>query len=66
MDYRGKFMDGEVSVIVAGEDALIAYLDFASIMAKTTWIESIEHLDELLPESKGRARWFSRFIKNAL
>jgi len=66
MDYRGKFMDGEVLVIVAGEDALIAYLDFASIMAKTSWIESIEHLNELLPESKGSAKWFSRFIKNAL
>jgi phosphatidylserine/phosphatidylglycerophosphate/cardiolipin synthase-like enzyme len=66
MDYRGKFMDGEVSVIVAGEQALIAYLDFASIAAKTTWVESIEQLDELLPAVKGRARWFSRFIKNAL
>jgi len=66
MDYRGKFMDGEVSVIVAGEDALIAYLDFASIMAKTTWLESVEQLNELLPASEGRARWFSRFIKNAL
>ena len=28
IDYRGKFMDGEVSVIVAGGAALIAYLDF--------------------------------------
>jgi hypothetical protein len=66
MDYRGKFMDGEVSVIVAGTDALLAYIDFASIMARTTWIDSVDQLNELLPEKTGSARWISRFIKNAL
>jgi hypothetical protein len=66
MDYRGKFMDGEVTVLVAGEAALIAYLDFISILAKTRWIENIEQLNELLPAQKSTARWFSRFIKNAL
>jgi hypothetical protein len=66
MDYRGKFMDGEVSVIVAGEDALIAYLDFASIVAKTTWVKSIEQLDEMLPTQRGFNRTLARFIRNAL
>jgi hypothetical protein len=66
MDYRGKFMDGEVSVIVAGESALISYLDFFSIAAKTTWVETIEQLNEILPAKKGSSRWLSRFIKNAL
>ena len=66
MDYRGKFMDGEVSVIVAGVEALLAYIDFASIVGKTTWVESVDQLNELLPAKKGTARWFSRFIKNAL
>jgi hypothetical protein len=66
MDYRGKFMDGEVLVLVAGDAALIAYLDFVSTLAKTRWIENIEQLNELLPAQKGTVRWMSRFVKNAL
>jgi hypothetical protein len=66
MDYRGKFMDGEVLVLVAGGDALISYLDFASIVAKTTWVTSTEQLDELLPRQEGFTLWMGRFIKNAL
>jgi len=66
MDYRGKFMDGEVSVIVAGGDALISYLDFASIVAKTTWVTSTEQLDEMLPRQEGFTRWMGRFVRNAL
>lgn len=66
MDYRGKFMDGEVLVAVAGLEAMISYMDFASIMAKTTWVTSIEQLDEMLPTQKGFTRGLSRFIRNAL
>jgi hypothetical protein len=66
MDYRGKIMDGEATVLVAGTEAMLAYLDFAGIVAKTTWIQSVEQLNELLPAKTGGARWLSRFIKNAL
>ena len=66
MDYRGKFMDGEVSVIVAGQDALISYLDFASIVAKTTWVTSTDQLNKMLPQQQGFKLWMGRFIKNAL
>jgi len=66
MDYRGKFMDGEVLVVVADATALIAYLDFASIFAKTEWIETVEELNELLPKQSSSTTWLSRFIRNAL
>jgi hypothetical protein len=66
MDYRGKIMDAEVSVCVAGAEAMIAYLDFVSILARTTWIESVEQVDELIPPQSGFKLWMSRFVKNAL
>jgi hypothetical protein len=66
MDYRGKIMDAEVSVVVAGQDALIAYLDFFGILARTTWIETVDQVDELLPSQSGVKLWMSRFVKNAL
>ncbi|MCK5619981.1 MAG: hypothetical protein KAJ17_11295, partial [Candidatus Krumholzibacteria bacterium] len=66
MDYRGKFMDGEVLVLVAGSSALLAYLDFAGIMGKTVWVDTVEELNKLLPAQSSRTRGLSRFIKNAL
>jgi hypothetical protein len=66
MDYRGKFMDGEVLVLVAGSSALLAYLDFAGIMGKTVWVDTVEELNKLLPAQSGRTRGLTRFIKNAL
>jgi hypothetical protein len=66
MDYRGKFMDGEVTVLVAETAALIAFLDFAGILAKTEWVETVDELNELLPKQGGKTRWISRFVKNAL
>jgi hypothetical protein len=59
-------MDAEVSVVVAGQDALIAYLDFFGILARTTWIETVDQVDELLPSQSGVKLWMSRFVKNAL
>jgi hypothetical protein len=66
MDYRGKIMDAEVSVIVAGGSALVAYLDFVGIMGATTWIDTIDQVNELLPPQSGFKLWMSRFVKNAL
>jgi hypothetical protein len=66
MDYRGKFMDGEVSVVVAGSSALLAYLDFAGIMGKTIWVDTVEELNKLLPAQGSGTRGMARFVKNAL
>jgi hypothetical protein len=65
-DYRGMIMDGEVSVIVAGQHAMIAFLDFLSIIGLTDWVESIEELETMLPRHGWLTREFARFVKYAL
>jgi hypothetical protein len=65
-NYRSSIMDGEVVVLVARLRAMIAYLDFVGVMVSTTWIETLEQLEELLPHHKGKTRWLGRTLRNAL
>lgn len=65
-DYRSMIMDGETLCVVARIWAMVAYLDFVSIMAQTTWIDNVDQLNELLPRHGGFWKWLGRFIKNAL
>ena len=58
-------MDGEVLVLVARLRAMTAYLDFVSTMMLTTWVETLEELEALLPHKSGRARWVGRHLRNA-
>jgi hypothetical protein len=66
MDYRGKIMDGEATYVVSGIQSMHAYLDFVSILGVTTWVESIEELNELLPEYGGFWYKVGRYLKNAV
>ena len=66
MDNRGQIMDGEVSLVVSGGGALSAYLNFVYIAGVTTWVDSVEELETMLPRANGFVRWFARWIKNAL
>ena len=59
-------MDGEVSLVVSGLGSLTAYLNFMYIAGVTTWVESVEQLEEMLPSAHGFVRWFARWVKNAL
>ncbi len=65
-NYRGKFMDGEVLCVVGRRGAMLAYLDFLGIMTTTTWVESVEELDELMPSYGGFKAWLGRWLKDAL
>jgi hypothetical protein len=65
-DYRSKIQDGEVIYVVSHLNALISYLDFIGLMGRTTWVESIEQLEELLPRFSGFMYNIGRYIKNAL
>ncbi len=65
-NYRGKFMDGEVLYLVAGSGAMLAYLDFLTILGVTTWVESVEELKELMPRYGGFREWLGRWLKDAL
>jgi hypothetical protein len=49
--YRSKIQDGEVTYVVSHLDAMIGYIDFVGLMGRTTWVESIEEMEELMPLS---------------
>jgi hypothetical protein len=66
MDYRGKIMDGEVTVIVSNRRAMMAYVDFINMLGLTTWVDSVEELNRLLPPYGGFWYKFGRWVKNAV
>lgn len=65
-DYRSKIQDGEVLYVVSHINSLIAYLDFIGLMGRTTWVETTEEMEELLPRFTGFMYNIGRYIKNAL
>ena len=66
MDVRGQVMDGEVSMLVSGLGAMTAYLNFLYLASVTTWVESVEELETMLPPANAFIRWLGRYAKNAL
>jgi len=62
---RSAIMDGEVTVLVARKEAMSAYLDLVEVLMSTTWVDTEEQLEELLPHHSGRTRWFGRVLRNA-
>jgi len=65
-NYRTKFMDGEVLYVVAGHGTMIAYLDFLMLLGATTWVESVDELQKLMPAYGGFKEWLGRWIKDAV
>ncbi len=65
-DYRSKIQDGEVTYVVSHLNALIGYLDFVGLIGRTTWVDSVEEMEELLPRYTGFMYNIGRYIKNAL
>ncbi len=65
-DYRSMIMDGEALFVVGRTWAMVAYLDFVSLMAQTTWIHDVQQLEELLPRHRGFWKWLGRYLKLAL
>jgi hypothetical protein len=65
-DYRGMIMDGEVTFVVSHMGAILGYMDFVDLMAQTTWVETVEEMEPLLPTQSDRWRRIGRFIRNAL
>jgi hypothetical protein len=65
-DYRSKIQDGEVTYVVSHLNSLIGYLDFIGLIGRTTWVESVEEMEELLPRYTGFMYNIGRYIKNAL
>src|SRR5690606_3080046 len=66
MDYRGMFMDGEVVVLFAGAESLVALLDLLFLEGNTTWLADRASLDRLLPPQSELKRRFARLGKDAM
>lgn len=65
-DYRSMIMDGETLLVIGHTWAMIAYLDFVSLMGQTTWIEDIQQLEEFLPRRTPFWKWLGSQLKTAL
>jgi hypothetical protein len=65
-DTRGHVQDGELLYVLAGESSLTAYTDFAALVGSTTWIDSQEELDRLLPPVTRLKRRISRWVRKAV
>ncbi|MDH5283466.1 MAG: hypothetical protein OEW80_06240, partial [Gemmatimonadota bacterium] len=48
-DDRSLILDGETLCLVAGPESLASLIDFMAIAARSTWVETIEELDQLIP-----------------
>jgi len=66
MDTRGHLLDGEVMYVLSGESSLAAYTDFAALVGCTTWLESQQELDSLLPPVTHLKRSISRWVRKAV
>jgi hypothetical protein len=51
---------------VAGASSLWLYSDFMFLMADTTWVESLEEIDELVPVTDEKNRSPGRLIEKLI
>ncbi|HSP91847.1 MAG TPA: hypothetical protein VLN08_13115 [Vicinamibacterales bacterium] len=65
-DARGMMTDGEVLQVTAGTWALAAVPALWMLSGSTTWLESQEELDRLLPPYKGWQRLMARWIRKVI
>ena len=65
-DPRSAFLDGETAYVVAGPSALWSYSDFMFLMAATTWVESAEQIDALVPVTNEKDRHLGRLIQKLI
>jgi hypothetical protein len=65
-DPRGLMLDGEATLLVSGFHAAAGLADLYYIMARTTWLDSREELDRLLPKPRGVLGRLARMIRFAL
>jgi hypothetical protein len=65
-DPRGMMLDGEATMVLSGLPAGLGLVDFFTLMARSTWIETSAELDALLPPITGWWRRVGRRIRFAL
>jgi len=65
-DPRGQLLDGEAVFVLSGMSAAVGLVDLYSLMARSTWIETEEELDKLIPPYKTWQRRLGRFARLVL
>ena len=65
-DPRGQLLDGEAVFVLSGMSAAVGLVDLYSLMARSTWIETQEELDKLIPPYKTWQRRLGRFARLVL
>ncbi len=65
-NYRSMLMDGEVMLTVEGGAVIQGLIDYLSLLGTTTWVETLEELEEYLPAHGGFKFWFARSFKEML
>ena len=65
-DARGMMTDGEVLQVTAGAWSMWAIADMWILTGSTTWIESQQQLDELLPPYKQWQRRMGRWVRKVI
>ncbi|HET7373258.1 MAG TPA: hypothetical protein VFJ20_07715 [Gemmatimonadaceae bacterium] len=66
MDPRGLMSDGEASLVVSGLHAAAGVVDLYYIMTRSTWIDSKEELDQVVPRPKGLLARLAHLIRFTL
>ena len=65
-DPRGQLLDGEAVFVLSGMSAAVGLVDLYSLMARSTWIDTQEELDKLIPPYKTWQRRLGRFARLVL
>ena len=66
MDPRGLMSDGEATLIVSGLHAAAGVVDLYYLMTRTTWIDTPQELDQLVPRPNRIMARLARMIRNTL
>jgi phosphatidylserine/phosphatidylglycerophosphate/cardiolipin synthase-like enzyme len=66
MDSRGLMSDGEATIIVSGLHAAAGVVDLYYLMARTTWIETQQELNLLVPRPNTFLARLARMIRYTL
>jgi len=59
-------MDGEVMLTVEGGAVIQGLIDYLSLLGTTTWVDTLEELEEYLPAYGGLKFKFARIFKEML
>jgi phosphatidylserine/phosphatidylglycerophosphate/cardiolipin synthase-like enzyme len=65
-DPRGMLLDGEAVFVMSGMTAAGGLVDLYTLMARSTWIETDEELNQLIPAYKTWQRRLGRFARLVL